>query len=160
MQAAPFTWMWRRWGLSHWMWAPGCGQRPLLGLWSTAQPSRGSSSAPAGFWLSLRCSLLTPRENKGPGSPPSPLALSHAENVSQYLFWPWLPCRSSKTLGKRTTWSLWDSILSLLLADRLLHNFNTLLHLHPGSLRTESYEHVIKLEHQFSAGSPWFVFIK
>ena len=141
---------------------PGCGRRSLLGLWSTAQSSRGSSSAPppAGFCLSLRCSLLTPRENKEAGSPPFPLALSHAENVSQYLFWPWLPSRSTKTLGKRTTWSLWDSILSLLLDDQLLHNFNTLLHLHPGSLRTESYEHVIKLEHQFPAGSPWFVFIK
>ena len=155
-----------RGGRSPWVWA---GLRsswvwPAVPAWPLVHCAvlQGSSSAPppAGFWLSLRCSLLTPRENKEAGSPPFPLALSHAENVSQYLFWPWLPSRSTKTLGKRTTWSLWDSILSLLLDDQLLHNFNTLLHLHPGSLRTESYEHVIKLEHQFPAGSPWFVFIK
>ena len=49
--------------------------------------ARGTGSAPPeGPWLRLRCSLLTPRENQEAGSPPCPLALRHAENVSEYLF--------------------------------------------------------------------------
>lgn len=41
---------------------------------------------PAVPWLILRYTLLTPRENREAGAAPFLLALSHAANVSEYLF--------------------------------------------------------------------------
>lgn len=97
---------------------------------------RPRSVISAVLWLVVRYRPLNQAENKEASSPPCPAALSHAENISVYLFGQRVRIQShDKLLGGPHVRSLGDPILIPLLADQWLRDFVVLLHSHPGCLQ-------------------------